>query len=230
MRLSPFARRAACRVRSLAGRFGAADQGVAAVEAAIILPVLVLLLLGTFEITRYIMVGKRLGNVAASIAQVVAASDRALDRTDLEFLENVSRIMPNIKRDNQAASYYFRQQVQIAIASVEFLPESDACQEEGCKFKARVDATYGTMTKRQCGYLTSMPDSQATDFTKLPASLFGPGSVVVVDVNYHYLPIFGSAILPSSWLFIKRSAFAAPRYVDLAMLRPADGYLNVCSG
>jgi hypothetical protein len=72
--------------------------------------------------------------------------------------------------------------------------------------------------KRTCGVLlTSVPDTAAPSKTTLPADVFGPGSLIVVDIVYNYTPIFGSTFtkLFGSPLFgtipIARSAAASPQ-------------------
>ncbi len=55
-------------------RFIHAEQGIAAVEFALVLPFLVLLFLGGFEVNRYILMHQKVEKVAYTLADVVAQS------------------------------------------------------------------------------------------------------------------------------------------------------------
>lgn len=59
-------------VRQILRRFGASEQGIAAVEFAIIAPMMIFLLFGSVELVDVLNTNKRAQNVAASLADVVA--------------------------------------------------------------------------------------------------------------------------------------------------------------
>jgi len=60
------------RLISALRRFGAAREGLAAVEFALILPMMCLLLLGSVEITSFLQANRRLENASSSLADVMS--------------------------------------------------------------------------------------------------------------------------------------------------------------
>ncbi len=64
----------------------------------------------------------------------------------------------------------------------------------------------------------------------LPRSVFGPASMVVIDVVFTFHPTFGAAYLPS--MRIARSAYVQPRYASLINFDPNgnDGIATKCPG
>ena len=63
-------------------RFGAAKRGLAAIEFAIILPMMVFLLLGSVDLLDALSVNRRAENVAASLADVIAR-DTAVSNAEM---------------------------------------------------------------------------------------------------------------------------------------------------
>jgi hypothetical protein len=69
-----------------------------------------------------------------------------------------------------------------------------------------------TTGSRSCGLtLTAALNTAGYSASTLPTGVFGPGSIIVVDVSYTFTPTFGAAYMPS--ISIERSAFMAPRNV-----------------
>lgn len=67
--------------------------------------------------------------------------------------------------------------------------------------------------------------------TTLPADVFGPGSIIIVDVVFNYTPIFGLGLFGT--IPIARSAYLSPRYVPLikyAVVSGDDGLGAECAG
>ena len=63
------------RLRAAARRFGRCEQGVAALEFALVAPFLILLLLGGFEVSRFLRVQQKAEKIAFTIADVAAQAD-----------------------------------------------------------------------------------------------------------------------------------------------------------
>lgn len=79
--------------------------------------------------------------------------------------------------------------------------------------------------------LTSVPDTAVPSKTALPADVFGPGSIVVVDIVFSYTPIFGFGLFGT--VPIARSAYLSPRYVPLikyVVVSGDDGIGAECPG
>jgi Flp pilus assembly protein TadG len=64
-------------------RFGKGQHGVAAVEFALVLPVVLLILLGCFEVPRYVLIYQRIARTSASVADLVSQADEPLTTPQL---------------------------------------------------------------------------------------------------------------------------------------------------
>ena len=96
------------------------------------------------------------------------------------------------------------------MASVLFTPNPSTCTSN-CSYIANVVWNSGP-NKRTCGVpLTAVPDTSVPSKTTLPTDVFGPGSLLVVDIVFNYTPIFGLGLFGT--ISIARSAYLAPRYV-----------------
>jgi Flp pilus assembly protein TadG len=71
------------RARNVLRRFGAAREGAAAVEFAIILPVLITLYMGTIEVSDLIAVDRRVSVIAGSMGDLVARADGSITTATL---------------------------------------------------------------------------------------------------------------------------------------------------
>lgn len=68
--------------RAIGSRLLRDRRGNVAIEAAIILPVLLTMLVGGADVARYIQTVARMDRVAATVADLVARSEAVVDRTD----------------------------------------------------------------------------------------------------------------------------------------------------
>jgi Flp pilus assembly pilin Flp len=202
-------------------RFARAETGVAALEFALVLPLLVLLFMGSIEIARFYLISKRVSNVAASISQMLSTSPKTQSVLSLNYLANSIYTVPTLEPDTMAKGGRIWGAHNVSIASIEFVPVNPSCQTSTCDFDARVKYTYSIDPEkiRKCGKATKVADGVALNHTTLPASLYGPGSVIAVDISYSYTPLFGTRFFGDLTLF--RSAFMAPRYLSVLAFGPA---------
>jgi Flp pilus assembly protein TadG len=210
-------------------RFIKSDNGVAAVEMALVLPFLVLLFLGTVEISRFFLISKRVSNVSASIAQMLSTSSAVRPKEQLYFLASSIYSIPTIEPDTLSAGGSVWGSHNVSMASVEFVPVDKNCQTSNCNFDAMVRFTYSVDPDqmRPCGKATKVADGIVLTSNTLPASLYGPGSVIVADVSYAYKPLFGSRFFGDITLF--KSSFMAPRYMTVVPFGPNAPGLRICS-
>ena len=210
--------------------FSRADGGVAAIEMALVLPFLVLLFLGTVEISRYYLISKRANNVAASMAQLLSTSTTARPEVQLHFIAGGIYTIPTIEPDTRAAGNGVWGAHNVSLASIEFIPVDKNCQTSNCNFDAMVRYSYSVDNEkmRPCGKATKVSDNVSLTSTTLPQSLYGSGSVLVADISYAYKPLFGTRFFGEMTLF--RSAFMAPRYMPIVPFGPAKApNLRLCS-
>ena len=188
------------------------SRAVAAIEMALVMPFLILMFLGAVEMSRYFMISKRVSNAAANMAQLLATSTGDRQESSLIFIAQSRLLIPTLAEDSQIGPSYETLH-PAALASIEFRPTNASCNEN-CIYEAFVtdSFSYQKHIGRACGKLQQMSDDSEPSFTGVPASLYGPGSVVVADFVYTFTPLFGARFIKN--FVIHRAAFLAPRYLD----------------
>jgi Flp pilus assembly protein TadG len=210
-----------------AKEFWRARQAIAATELALVLPLLVMLMLGSVEVARVIIASRNVTAVATTAVEMLSQNiTTRVDYVDLDFaIASTMVIFPQILQDAAQKGISWKNDISISIAGVLFTGLPAGCTTSCTSYTANVVWNSGP-NKRTCGVLlTSAPDMATPSKTTLPADVFpvipSPGaSLLVVDIAYNYTPLFGSIFtaLFGSPLFgtipIARSAYLAPRYVQ----------------
>lgn len=172
------------RYRCAVHRVLRARGGVAAVEFALIAPLLILFLFGLVEATEVLNANRRVENVAASMADVVAR-DTIVDNADISDLWQA--IEPLMFPDT--ANGFSARITSVVIQS--------ATQAEVGWSRAR-----GAMSAATPG----------GPFT-LPSDLMTPGtSVIVAEVRYAYVPAIN--IVMGGAMTLEHTEYRRPRVVD----------------
>ncbi len=195
-------------------RFALAQNGVAAIEFAFLLPLLALMLLGSVELQRYLRIERQLSLSASNIAAMVA-QQQATDVETLIFDFNAAIHMFPASR---AEAIWF-QALLHQITNVAFTPTTAGCTQN-CTYNANVawvwpeyDMGFGLGNmRRQCGTLNGAAAGATPTGATIPASMFGPGSMVIVNLGYRFTPLFGSNFVPSIDLF--RHGYANARFAS----------------
>ncbi len=79
----------------------------------------------------------------------------------------------------------------------------------------------GMTRLRACGALASAPDSDASSYATLPASDFGPTSLLVADISYTFQPAFFGFLIGD--IPMMQSAYISPRIDNGIRLLNAGG-------
>jgi hypothetical protein len=197
-------------------------RAASTVEFAFIVPAVLLLMLMGFDTGRYVLATQRIQEVANSVAEMLSqtgaavkpivptyAGDGVIQDSDLHFyFDSAMATYPDVLSVANNTGTYWWQLLQVQMTSVKFNATPAGCASS-CTYTPTVMWTTGA---RSCGLvLTSVPNASTYTASTLPAGVFGPGSIIVVDVTYTFTPTFGAAYLPS--MSIERSAFMAPRNV-----------------
>jgi Flp pilus assembly protein TadG len=207
--------------------FAAAKAAVAAVEFAVIMPMLLILMLGGGEAARYVNVSRQLTNLAYSEANLVAsrpATSASMTANDITFVQQATPVVfPQILKDavRKGTAWSADQDFLFTISSVVFTPTPASCTSS-CTYKGAVAwslyqgglTTAAVATKvRSCSVApVSASDTAAPSLTTLPADVFTSGSLIVVDLAYTYTPVFGSSFFHA--VTLHRSAYLQPRYLS----------------
>jgi Flp pilus assembly protein TadG len=203
----------------LCGVFARSRRGVAAVEFALVLPFMVLLMLGSVEVARLITFSRKIELVANTAVEMLSQNDTSapgnsnegvVNYQDLHFTQGAALVIfPQLLKDAANKGVLWTSDISISMASVTFTPTPSTCTTS-CTYTANVVWNSGP-NPRPCGTnLAAVADTSTPTPTTLPTDLYGPGTVLVVDIVYTYTPLFIENLFGS--IKLSRSAFMAPRY------------------
>lgn len=157
-------------------RFAGDRKGLAAVEFALILPMMVLLLLGSVEIVNILQSNRRAENTAASLADVIS---RDTEVSNAEITGLWSAATPLMFPDNPVG-------LDVRITSIQF----DASRQgrvvwsERCALMAGNNCGASGFAQLMPGAI--VPNAEMPDAMRLPST-----SVVRVETSYRYRPRMG---------------------------------------
>lgn len=245
-------RRARAGLEAQVERFRAAEGAVAAIEFALILPTLLLILFAGTQVVAYVNATRKVELVAHSISQMISQSVppdtttvARVNATDLHFSYDATLVLfPYVMKDAKRQGRAWWQNISINYASIQFRARNNACLNNPdtsvdlspCFDANVVWTTTGTAQPggdnfRPCD-TPQLPvaDDAASSRTTLPRSTYGPGSLVVIDVAFDFTPTFGSGFVPA--VRIARSAYVQPRYASLVNFDTTnnDGIATRCTG
>ncbi len=178
-------------------RFASARSGLAAIEFALILPVMLLLFIGAVQITDYALCEQKVAKLANTAADLVTQGNVHDNGT-----------MTNVWQALNAVVYpYAPGGIKIVVSGLQY---GDASKD-----KVSWSVASGGASPRTVHSLLTVPDG---------ISLASAGSdtndiLVVAEVTYAYKPLFGGIKLPfsnSAWILpatvkISSTFYAAPR-------------------
>jgi Flp pilus assembly protein TadG len=179
-------------------RFRRDRRGVAAIEFALILPVLVLLTLGCFEVPRYVLLWQRLERASSGVSDLVAQADEPITANQMSDIFSAAKIMMQ--------PYAIFTNGNIVVTSI-----NNPTGGTGVKNTWRVSCPSGV--SGSFGAINSTP-------VGLPAGLSPTldNEVLVTEVSFTYKPVFSTIIYQGSTL--KAIAYTRPRNHNL-MTQPS---------
>jgi Flp pilus assembly protein TadG len=185
------------RLVRLFGRFRRDPGGVAAVEFALILPILMLLALGCFEVPRYVLLWQRLERASSGVSDLVAQADEPITANQMSDILSAARIMMQ--------PYAVFNNGSIVVTSIN-------------------NPTGGTGTTNTwrvaCGTVNNIGNLGAVGSTpaNLPASLLPlptDNEILVTEIYFNYTPVFGNIIYRASTAPLYAVAYTRPRNHNL---------------
>ena len=179
-------------------------QGIAAVEFALILPIMLLMYFGSAELTKGILVNRQVTLATHSMVDLLAQQNANITDTQIT---NIFLAGQKVMGSNASG-------LAVTLSSIKFVLHAGSLTIFDAKTMWSV--TQSSNPLRPCTVLT--PDNSTTltpDVTKVPAGFYtGPGTILVADVIYTYpspfnltLPFYTS---PPTLLFT-RAYFNTPR-------------------
>lgn len=169
---------------SLLARLAACRRGIAAVEFALVLPILLLLLLGTTELTRALTYDRKVTQVASTVADLAAqASTLSSGEVSDIFKASEAIMQPYPSAD-----------LGIVISSVVFDNDGNATVDWSCQHNS-----------------TAWSDGTQPPITIPPAIALKNTSVIVAVSDFTYQPVFNSVIAEN--IELAETFFLRPRLV-----------------
>jgi Flp pilus assembly protein TadG len=167
-------------------RLGADRRGVAAVEFALILPLMLTLYLGTSELTQGVMASRKATLVARALSDLVGqlAAGNTMTNTEATNIFNAATAV---------MSPFPTSSLKMTITSVEFVANAAATNKYDAKPRWTIIRNGGTA--RPCAKLTAVANTVKPASTNMPNGMYQSGSIIVADVSYTYDPPFGKALL-----------------------------------
>ena len=198
-------------------------RGTAALEFALIAPLVITMVLGITDITRGVIARRHVSIAAQEIAEITTGMAAQTNLTNVlstlqiwQASTAVFAVTPALLNATQANKYF------VTVSSVQTTLPSTASASctagmTGC-YKAQVvwsapfiavTALPGWVSPRKCGWQTIVPNNQANALTQLPVGVVGPSPLVVVDVGYVFNPLFFKFI--TGPITMISSAYLPPR-------------------
>ncbi len=167
--------------------FGASERGVAAIEFAFILPVLLVLLLGTFEISKYIQTNNQVVRTVSMIGQMASQLPASAQAGDVQRIWSAAPLIAPeaLRTAERLGRGGWSDALSVTITSIAFTKRDSACQT-ACEYEGNVAWSVG-QSPVACGKIPSGAAVAPTSET-IPSELYGSGSVLFVRATLPYAP------------------------------------------
>ncbi|WP_416357828.1 TadE/TadG family type IV pilus assembly protein [Aureimonas phyllosphaerae] len=214
------------------------EDGTAAIEFAIILPVMLVLLLGTFEISRYIYASNQIVHAVSMVGQMASQLPASAKASDVQRIWSAA---PLIAPEAGAVARRLGRSVwsdalTVTISNIAFDKSDAACQTD-CQYQASVAWSVG-QSPLACGTISQGQKLPPTDAI-IPTEFFGDGSVILVQAALPYVPqLEGTAgfldgVARNLTTTLSESSWFLPRNAKRIALSPSAGggpRSNICPG
>lgn len=217
------ARRAARRVTALWPRRFARDaRGVAALEFAMILPLMLLLYMGVLELSMGYQASRKVSLFARTVSDITSQATAPVANADMLQVRNSANwiLAPYPIADGQ---------VRMAVSSVIF-KGTTAAPTAWTDWSVGYDGV-----RRACGQLTIVASTADPSLTTIPTGVVAPGTTVIVsDVAYDYKPLLGGSFKSfgngsTSQITLSQTSYMKPRNVSQVTLAADVTSANKCT-
>lgn len=191
-------------------------SGTPALEFALIAPVMLLILAGTYDVTQIFIAMRQVTSAAQEIVQIATEQavqpDQTISLTTQQAYQAqtaIYAIMPRLKSGADVSQY------SVTLSAIVLVPTPPGCVAgSGCTYVANTawstTLPLGIKVRRPCGIVTQVAPTEPATISNL--SIWGMTtvtSVVVADVTYTYQPLF-SGFITGPFKF-QRTSFLPPR-------------------
>lgn len=197
----------AVRMGRLFAAWKADTRGVAAIEFALVAPLMAAMFVGAVEMSQAITVDRRVTQIAGSTADLVARADKTIAQSEIS---DIMRVGSYIMKP------YSANPIRIVLRNVTSSPANASLTKQS--WTCSYNGTGGTQT------------CECTDTSfLLPANMVTTNdSVVVAEVTYDYVPLVFNYIMKHTWggggasYRLSETIYMKPRS-QRAMLLQSDG-------
>jgi len=181
------------------------NRGIAAIEFAMVLPLMVLTYVGVGEISELLLSDRKVVTLARSLSDLTAQLKTAADADISTIFSVAAPIMTPFSSST----------VKMSISSVMF--NTNAATPTVPTALVGWTAVSQGGTARSCTVpLTVVPNNTKADVTNIPSGVAVAGTTVIVaDVAYPYVPMFGNNIVPGGAITINQTTYMRPRNVTI---------------
>ena len=182
-------------------RFWCDDGGLAAMEFAFALPVLVMILLGCFEAARFVLINQKMARVASQSADLVAQLD-VVTEAEMDDLF--------VAAESTAEPFPLDTEGKVIVSSV-FRPYSPANAVPTITWQRATDE--GLLATSHLG-----PQGQSSPPMPEGFSLRNGENVIVAEVFFQYDPVFFGTVFNERVLY--HTSYNRPRLQNLNTISP----------
>ncbi len=201
------------------GLWGLRD-GIAALEFAIVAPIMITACIGLYDLTEAFLTMQRLNMAALAIAQIATYQAATTSDTNANINTNILN-QAETQRAASAIYAYLPDTVTAAttsfavvVTSISMTLQNQACTAS-CAYIANVawsgqfQGTAGALRKCGANALAWVADRDGASSATLPTDLQQPQPLLAVDVYYTFRPLFFRYFTGD--LLMMRSAYFSPR-------------------
>lgn len=180
-------------------RFISDNKAVAAIEFALIVPILLALFLGGFEITRYVLIYQKVSKTTSSISDLISRSNELYENDISNSFNAIEHLL---------APYYVEGEVKVIISSIMY------------------DGSGNLLNWQRCGGGTMNVQSQVGqegDYVSLPTDFYLElnEDTILAEVYFQYDSLIGLDFV-SNGILIK-SRYTHPRLGALTEIKDDGG-------
>ncbi len=173
---------------------GTDQRGVAALEFALLAPVLIVIAMSLFDVTNAIIAWWQLAAAADAIGRIATTYAATQNNSNSLTTAQAATASTAVFAVMPALSTAPLSRYGVTLSSIVMAATSSNCTS-GCTYVANTAwsvALQGIAAARPCGTLVAVADGAPPSVSTLPVDAFTAAPVLAVDVTYDFTPLFTS--------------------------------------